>query len=104
MSNGSIAYLAGGDKALSKERIEIIGAGRSFVIDDFRSATGYHNGREKKFKLAAPDKGHANEVREVCAVVREGKPAPISLSDLATTSRATFRIRESLRTGLPVEV
>ena len=103
-SNGSIAYLAGGDKSLSKERIEIIGAGRSFVIADFRSATGYHNGREKKFKLAAQDKGHAHELREVCAVVREGKPAPITLEDLATTTRTTFRIKESLRTGLPVGV
>jgi hypothetical protein len=36
--------------------------------------------------------------------VREGKPAPIALDDLATTTRATFRVLESLRTGLPVEV
>lgn len=103
-SNGSIAYLAEGNNALPKERIEIFGAGKAFVIDDFRGAAGYENGREKKRKLREQDKGQKDEVRAVCAVVLEGKPAPISLESLANTTRATFRIRDSLRTGLPVEV
>jgi predicted dehydrogenase/threonine dehydrogenase-like Zn-dependent dehydrogenase len=103
-SNGSIAYLAEGDKAMPKERIEIFGAGKSFVIDDFRGAIAYQDGREKKTRLRAQDKGQQDEVRAVCAVVLEGKPAPIALDDLATTTRATFRILESLRAGLPVEV
>jgi predicted dehydrogenase/threonine dehydrogenase-like Zn-dependent dehydrogenase len=103
-SNASIAYLAEGDKALSKERIEIFGGGRSFVIDDFRSATAYENGREKTTKLREQDKGQRDEIKTVMSVVLEGKPAPISIQDLATTTRATFRIKESLRTGLPVEV
>lgn len=103
-SNGSIAYLAEGDKAMPKERIEIFGAGKTFVIDDFRGAVAYQDGREKKTKLRGQDKGQADEVRAVCDVVLDGKPAPIALEDLATTTRATFRIKESLRTGSPVEV
>ena len=103
-SNGSIAYVAEGDKALPKERIEIFGAGKSFVIDDFRSCVAYQDGREKKTRLREQDKGQEDEVSAVCSVVLEGKPAPISLADLATTTRATFRIRDSLRTSLPVEV
>ncbi|MDX6575797.1 MAG: hypothetical protein QOE96_1750 [Blastocatellia bacterium] len=103
-SNGAIAYLAEGDRALPKERIEIFGGGKSFVIDDFRSAGAWKNGRESKTKLRAQDKGQQDEIRAVCAVVRDGGPAPIALDDLATTTRATFRVLESLRTGLPVEV
>jgi len=103
-SNGSIAYLAEGDRALHKERIEIFGGGKSFVIDDFRSASAWQNGREVKTRLRAQDKGQKEEVRAVCAMVRDGKPAPIALDDLATTTRATFRVLDSLRTGLPVEV
>jgi predicted dehydrogenase len=103
-SNGSIAYLAEGNGALPKERIEIFGAGKSFVIEDFRSAAAYENGREKKTKLREQDKGQKEEVRAVCAMLLEGKPSPISLEDLAATTRATFRIRDSLRTGLPVEL
>ena len=103
-SNGSIAYLAEGDKALPKERVEIFGEGKSFVLDDFRSSTAYRDGREQQTKLRAQDKGQAEEVRAVCEVVLKGGPAPIALDDLARTTRATFRIRESLRTGQAVDV
>jgi predicted dehydrogenase/threonine dehydrogenase-like Zn-dependent dehydrogenase len=103
-SNGSIAYLSEGDKGLPKERVEIFGEGKSFVLDDFRTATSYRYGREEVLKLRSQDKGQREEIRAVCAVVREGAIAPIALNDLATTTRATFAILESLRTGLPVEV
>jgi polar amino acid transport system substrate-binding protein len=104
-SNGQIAYLAEGDSALAKERIEVFGGGKTFVIEDFRSATLYEGGRERRqAKLRAQDKGQAAEVRALCAMVGTGAPAPIALNDLAATTRATFRIRDSLRTGQALEV
>jgi polar amino acid transport system substrate-binding protein len=104
-SNGQIAYLAEGDRALSKERIEVFGGGKTFVIEDFRSATLYERGRERRqAKLRAQDKGQAAEVRALCAMVGADAPAPIALDDLAATTRATFRIRDSLRAGQPMEV
>jgi predicted dehydrogenase/threonine dehydrogenase-like Zn-dependent dehydrogenase len=103
-SNGAVAYLAEGDKAMPKERVEIFGEGRSFVLDDFRGATTYRNGREESTKPRQQDKGQADETRAVCAVVSQGGEAPIALDDLAATTRATFRILESLRTGRAVEV
>ncbi|HKP71956.1 MAG TPA: Gfo/Idh/MocA family oxidoreductase, partial [Pyrinomonadaceae bacterium] len=103
-SNGTIAYLAEGDRALPKERVEIFGGGRSFVIEDFRSATAYEGGRERKTKLRGQDKGQAEEVRALCAMVGGNAPAPIALDDLAATTRATFRIRDSLRNGRPMGV
>jgi predicted dehydrogenase len=99
-SRGMIAYLSEGDTSLPKERIEIFGEGKSFVIDDFRSAALYANGHEKKETLRQQDKGQAEETRIACAVVAEGRPAPITLQDLESTTRATFRIRDSLRTGM----
>ena len=103
-SNGSIAYLAEGDRALPKERVEIFGEGRTFVLDDFRGATAYRDGREKRIGGRGQDKGQADEVRAVCAAVLAGGPAPITLAELAATTRATFRIRDSLRTGEAKEV
>lgn len=103
-SNGSIAYLSEGDKALPKERVEIFAEGKSFVLDDFRSATSYRNGREESTKPRQQDKGQANETRAVCEVVLKGAPAPIALDDLAATTRATFRILESLRTHQAINV
>jgi polar amino acid transport system substrate-binding protein len=98
-SNGVIAYLAEGDSSLRKEHIEIFGEGKTFVIDDFRSAKLYAEGREKNETLRQQDKGQAEETRVACAVVADGKPNPITLQELEATTRATFRIRDSLRTG-----
>ncbi|HEX8142188.1 MAG TPA: bi-domain-containing oxidoreductase [Pyrinomonadaceae bacterium] len=103
-SNGSIAYLAEGDKTMPKERVEIFGEGKVFVLDDFRSATTYKQGREETTKLRGQDKGQQEEVRALCAMVLEGRQPPISLPHLANNSRATFRIRESLRTGQAIEL
>ncbi|HUQ34631.1 MAG TPA: bi-domain-containing oxidoreductase [Pyrinomonadaceae bacterium] len=98
-SNGAISYLSEGDKAMPKERVEIFSEGKSFVLDDYRGAVVYRNGREENIKPRQQDKGQANETRAVCEMVLRGGHAPISLDDLAATTRATFRIRESLRTG-----
>ncbi|HLL76376.1 MAG TPA: bi-domain-containing oxidoreductase [Pyrinomonadaceae bacterium] len=103
-SNGAIAYLAEGDRALPKERVEIYGGGKTFVIDDFRSASAYAGGRERRTRLRGQDKGQRDEVRAACRVVLEGAPAPVGLEDLEATTRATFRILESLRTGEPKRV
>ena len=91
-SNGSIAYLSEGDKSLPKERIEIFGGGKSFLIDDFRKGKG------------AQDKGQATQVKRICAAVLDGGPAPIDLTDLAATTRTTFRILESLRSKCVVSL
>jgi hypothetical protein len=103
-SNAAVAYLAEGDRSLPKERVEIFGGGRSFVLEDFRRATLHRGGKEETLKLRAQDKGQAAQARAVCAVVREGGEALIPLAELANTSRATFRIRESLRAARPLDV
>jgi polar amino acid transport system substrate-binding protein len=103
-SNGSVAYLAEGDKGLAKERVEIFGAGRVFVLDDFRRATLYKDGREEQVALKAQDKGQQEQVRAVCASVLQGGAAPISLDELAATSRATFRVLDSLREHHPFDI
>ncbi|HEU4510064.1 MAG TPA: bi-domain-containing oxidoreductase [Pyrinomonadaceae bacterium] len=103
-SNGSIAYLSEGDKALAKERVEIFGAGRTFVLDDFRRATLYKDGREEQVTLKAQDKGQQAQVREVCASVLGGGAAAIRLEELAATSRATFRVLDSLRERRPFDI
>jgi predicted dehydrogenase/threonine dehydrogenase-like Zn-dependent dehydrogenase len=103
-SNGSIAYLSEGDGALAKERVEIYGGGRTFVLDDFRNATSYKSGREEKTTLRTQDKGQLDQVRAICDAVIQGGPVPISLEQLAATSRTTFRALESLRTGQRLDI
>ena len=98
-SIGQISYLACGDKLLSKERIEIFGGGQSFIIDDFKHGEHYADGSRRVLKLTG--KGHEQEVEEFLRAIREGRPSPISLDSLILTSRTTFAIVDSLRTGLP---
>ena len=80
-----------GDKSLAKERIEIFGAGKCFVLDDFR------NGK-------AQYKGQGPQIKRICESVLAGGPPPISLDELAATTRATFRVLDSLRERRPFEV
>jgi predicted dehydrogenase/threonine dehydrogenase-like Zn-dependent dehydrogenase len=97
-SNGSIAYLSEGDKALAKERVEIFGGGRVFLLDDFRRATLYKDGREEQLTLKAQDKGQQAQVREICASVLGGganlsrrirRDQPRHLSHTRFSSRTT---------------
>jgi len=103
-SNGTVAYLAEGDRALRKERVEIFGGGRTFVIDDYRSANAYRDGREATTRLRAQDKGQRDEVRALFDALRRGGPAPITLAELANNTRSTFRMLDSLRRGEAVRV
>src|SRR5256714_1155930 len=102
-SNGVVAYLSEGDKALAKEHVQIFGAGRVFVLEDCRRATLYKDGRDEQVTLKAQDKGQQSQVRAVCATVLGGA-APISLDELEATSRASFRVLDSLRERQPFEI
>ena len=103
-SNGVIAYLSEGDKSLAKERVEIFGGLRSFVLDDFRRGIGYASGREKEIILKTQDKGQRNQIQRICASVRAGEEAPIRVDELVATTRATFRILDSLRSKCVVSL
>jgi polar amino acid transport system substrate-binding protein len=103
-SNATIAYLSEGDRSLAKERIEIFGEGKSFVIEDFRKALFYKNGREEQTTLKAQDKGQLDQVRAVCDGVVKGHGPLISLDELAATTLTTFRILDSLRTAQRVDI
>ncbi len=101
-SVGVITYLACGDLLLAKERIEIFGGNKTFIINDFRAAEVYVNGKLKKVKAAG--KGHKEEVEQFVGSIREGRPSPIPLESLLYTTAAAFRVLDALRTGLPQDV
>ncbi len=103
-SVGTIVYVALGDKRMAKERYEIFADGSSAVLDDFKSASVYREGREEKLKGGPQDKGHAAEVSSFVDSVRSGGPSPIPLDSQIATTLTTFAILESLRTGVSVDL
>ncbi len=105
-SNGSvgvITYLANGDSALPKERIEIFSGGKTAIIDNFKSLETYQGGARKFYETPSVEKGHQAEVEEFIHSVHLANDL-IPFQSLVATTRATFKIIESLESGLPVEL
>ncbi len=98
-SVGSIVYVANGDKSLPKERLEIFGGGKVGVIDDFKQ--GIIHAGNKSRTIKSDGKGHRQEVHAFLEAIKEGHAMPISFESIYYTTKATFKITDSLRTGLP---
>lgn len=98
-SIGCITYVACGGTLLSKEYIEIFGGNKSFIIQDFSEGVFYGDSKRKIIK--ASGKGHKQEVDFFVETIQKGLESPISLDSLLYTTATTFRINDSLRTGLP---
>jgi predicted dehydrogenase len=104
-SLGTITYVANGDMAFPKERLEIFGGGTTAVLDDFRRLELVHRGRKKVHKSRLrQDKGHQDECNAFIAAIRKGGPLPIPFEELLATTLTTFAIEKSLRSGEPVVV
>ncbi len=104
-SQGTISYLANGDKSYSKERIEVFGGGAVAVLEDFRRLELVDKGRKQVFRsLLRQDKGHRGEWEAFVAALRDGGESPIPLAEIATTMLATFALEKSQSSGRPVSV
>lgn len=101
-SNGSIGnliYLGNGDKSLPKEQIEVFGANKVGIIQDFRGGMFHANNKAEKLKVAG--KGHKQEVSAFIESLKNDTAAPISFESIYKTTLTTFKIIDSLNTGLP---
>lgn len=105
-SVGTLTYLANGDRAVPKERLEVSGGGATAILDDFRRITLARDGKvQKTGRLRAKqDKGHRAEVAAFVEAVRSAGPSPITLEDAVIVTETTFRILDSLRSGQPEPV
>jgi predicted dehydrogenase/threonine dehydrogenase-like Zn-dependent dehydrogenase len=104
-SQGTISYLANGDKSFSKERIEVFGGGTVAVLEDFRRLELIRGGKKRVFRsLLRQDKGHGAEWEAFVAAIKIGAESPIPLREVVTTMLATFALEESRSAGKPVVV
>ena len=101
-SIGNLTYVANGDKGLPKECIEVFGGGNVGIINDFRDGMIYRNG--KKTTLKSSGKGHKEEISAFLNAVKEGKMSPISFRSICLTTQTTFKILDSMYTGLPQNI
>ncbi len=101
-SVGNLTYLANGDKGMPKELIEVFGGSRIGVINDFRDGLIYKSG--KTVKLKSSGKGHKEEVDAFIGALKAGQESPISFRSICLTTLTTFKIHDSLHTGLPQDI
>jgi predicted dehydrogenase/threonine dehydrogenase-like Zn-dependent dehydrogenase len=100
-SIGTITYVCNGDRAFSKERIEVFGGGAVAALDDFRRLDLIRHRKKKTFhSRLRQDKGHKSEWRAFSECITSGGPAPIAFEEIVASALATIRIAESLRSGL----
>lgn len=104
-SLGTIHYACNGDRAFSKERIEVFGAGKAAALDDFRKLELVQNGKKQTIRSwLTADKGHAAEWKAFADSIRHGSPAPIPPEEIFASTLATIRIAECLRSGQEASV
>ncbi|MFH1116231.1 MAG: Gfo/Idh/MocA family oxidoreductase, partial [Pseudomonadota bacterium] len=103
-SVSSIAYLANGDKAYPKERVEVFGGGRVAVIDDFRRVELCAGGKIKRHKSRSQDKGHRAEIQAFAEALVHGGEPPISWEEIRSVSLASILAVRSIREGVPFDI
>jgi predicted dehydrogenase/threonine dehydrogenase-like Zn-dependent dehydrogenase len=101
-SIGTLHYLANGDPSLAKEYVEIFGARRSALLDNFRSLTTHRANRRRKRRLLNQQKGFDQEAAEFVEALRTGGPMPVPFEQLVAVTQTTFLALESLSCGAPV--
>jgi predicted dehydrogenase/threonine dehydrogenase-like Zn-dependent dehydrogenase len=100
-STGTVHYLANGANAVEKEYLEVSGSSKTARMWNFKKVECV-DGRKKSSTSYNGDKGHAAEMKALLEGFGSGNGSAFSLESLAATSRATFAVMESLRTGLVV--
>jgi len=107
MENGSVAsiiYTASGTKSYPREMIEIFGGGAVGVINNFRSASYFQDGKSEEKKTFNIDKGHQNELIIFFDSIQKGKETPVKFKDYLFTTLTTFKIMESIQTSSPQKI
>lgn len=107
MKNGSVAtilYSSQGDRLLPRERVEVFSKKSVCVIDNFRSLFFAREGKVKKKRSFSLDRGFDNEFKALFDAISSGGPAPVDFNEYIYTTLVTFKITESLRTGMPQRI
>jgi len=95
---GVVTYVANGDRQFGKERVEVHGAGRSAVLDDFRRVELVEGGRRTvRRSWLRQDKGHREELGAFVKAARGEQNVPIPFGEILAATRVTLQAVEQLK-------
>ena len=88
---------------MPKELLEVLGDGRSSVLDNFRTLHLYR-GTHRSIRKSRMDKGHEALLRAVVGSAASGEAQPVPLDEILLSSMATLAILQSINEAAPVKV
>jgi predicted dehydrogenase len=100
-SVGNIIYSASGDKAYSREQIEIFSEGKTIVIKDYKETNFHFLGKKKTFKTINQEMGYREELQHFFDVIRGKSGMHLSPEEIFYSTLTVFRINDSLFSGEP---
>jgi predicted dehydrogenase/threonine dehydrogenase-like Zn-dependent dehydrogenase len=96
-SIGTVHYLANGNKAFPKERLEVFCAGRILQLDNFRTLRGFGWPGFTKFGGWKQDKGQRDCAAAFVQAIKDGRPSPIPFEELLEVAEVSCRIAGLIR-------
>ncbi len=103
-SIGNILYTASGDKAFSRELVEIFSENKTIVIKDYRLTEYYCSGKKKTFKTFNQEMGHKEELKSFFDVIKGKSVEIMTPQEIFLSALTVFKINESLHTGNSVKI
>lgn len=102
-TNAVINYFSNGNKAYSKERMEVYFQEKTIIMDNFRKTEGFGIKGFSNLKTSL-DKGHANQFKTLIENTVNGGKSIIPFEEIFNTTKTSFAAIESLKTGAWVKV
>jgi predicted dehydrogenase len=103
-SVGSIIYSASGDKAYSRELVEIFSEGSTIAIKDFTETNFHNSGKRKTFKTSNQSLGYKEELQHFFDVITGKTDLKLTSEEVFNSTLTVLKINEALDTGKPLEI
>jgi polar amino acid transport system substrate-binding protein len=99
-----VIYTGDGDRSVPKERLEVYGAGRSAILDDFRITTLHSGGKQRRFKTRTQDKGFVAELDAFLTLLESGASGDAVFAAARLSMLATLKAQRSLALREPLTI
>ncbi|MEE9438568.1 MAG: bi-domain-containing oxidoreductase [Saprospiraceae bacterium] len=101
--NGVVNYFSNGNKAYSKERLEVYFDEKILIMDNFRETKGYGIKGFSKMKTKL-DKGHKSQFDMLSQITKNGGDPLIPFDEIINVTNASFAAIKSMKEGRWIEV
>ena len=98
-SQGTVNYWANGNKAYSKERIEVFAQGKNMIMDNYKSLQGFGTKTFTRKSSLRLDKGHLEQFKLYNEFLQQGGMPLIPFEELVNSTLASIKAVESLKSG-----